>query len=288
MKILKHIYELYLRSIENMEDKNFIMETTENDLKIFRNIQDTLNKKPILIDKKNAVCEGDIFIFNNLYFVISDKETYPYEVLIVSPFWELGTHKDIVVNGEENRWVIESIARYVTDEIIEKSLHIDRVDKKYIEIMKSYLNDETPLPENLTGTEYKDDENSFYELFRKSEIKRSLILTVSSIEELDDEIDEKIEIDIRNIEAENRAVKEFETKLAAASFERFITTQFGEIIKKDDGIDINFKEDFAGCLAEISINNSTVFDGYLPKKLKIHTNIKYPEQLKEIMNIELL
>ncbi len=288
MKILKHIYELYLHSIKNSEEEDFGMEVTEGDLKIFHSIQDTLDKKPILMDKKNEICEGDIFIFNNLYFAVSDMKTYPYDVLIVSPFWELATHKDIVVKGEENQWVIESITRYVTEEILERSLQIDRVDKKYIEIMKAYLNNEAPLPENLTGTKYEEDDSSFYKLFRKSEIKRSLILTVSSIEELDDEIDEKIEIDIRGSEAENRAVKEFETRLAAASFEKFIPTRFGEIIQKDDGIDINFKEDFAGCLAKVSINGSKVFEGYLPRKLKIHTSIKYPEQLEEITDIELL
>ncbi len=288
MKILQYIYDLYLQSVnrkEGQEEMDVSVASRESD--IVHKIRNESNKKLSLINKDEFKV-GDIFLLNDLSFVLTDITTYPFEVLMVSPFWELATHKDIIVDTDESRWALESIIRYVDEEMLANAIKLDRIDEKYIEVIKDYLDDRGELPIKLRGLEYEDGDNSPQELFRKNEIKRSLILTIKSIEDLDKDVDDVIEIDLINSNVEKSALSKIDKQLAAASFDKFIVTKFGEIIRKKDGIIINLEEKFIGCLSRISINGEIIFEGFLPKKLKIKTQIKYPKQLEEIMNIELL
>jgi hypothetical protein len=288
MKILQDIYDLYLQSInKEKESEKMNVDISNRELDILHNAQKQAAPQLELI-AKSPIKIGDIYLFEDIFFTISDDNTYPYEAMITSPFWELATHKDIVVDGDEDKWVIESIVRYVDDNILKNSIKVDMINKKYIEIMQKYLNDEEELPQELKGTRYEDEDNSFQMLFRKNEIKRSLFLTMGSIEEMDEDIEEVVEIDLKESNIEESAIKEIEEKLAAFSFDKFITTKFGEMIKIKDGIIINLEDKFAGCLARVSIKNTVIFEGFLPRKFKINTQIKYPKQLEEIINIELL
>ncbi len=44
---------------------------------------------------------GDVYAIGSLYYIVADTDEYPYEVYIASPYWELASHKDLIVDGRE-------------------------------------------------------------------------------------------------------------------------------------------------------------------------------------------
>ena len=130
------------------------------------------NKK----NKKVSISVGDVYVIGSLYYIIADIDEYPYEVYITSPYWELASHKDLIVDGRERRWVMLSVPRYATDNVIAQSIRLDRIPETYVDKMAKHLNDGDVLPQDMTGLSYREGDNSYQELFRKREIERSRAL----------------------------------------------------------------------------------------------------------------
>jgi len=290
MRLLSEIYEMYIDGIIKRKGfDNIEIKVKKREIEMLRKIQSTIEPNTdisIIEDKKPKI--GNLYMFDSLFFVISDNEEYPYEVFIVSNFWELATNEDIIIESEAgDKWVIESIVRYVDDDILEKSTHIDDIDTKFIDIMKDYIHNNKSLPEKMVGMEAS--EHSFQEKFKKHEVKRSMILTAESLfYEEDEEMPHNITVSIKNSDIERDVLLKQEYALAAASYEGFIKTQFGEMIKKDGVITIKFDEQYIGLIAKIYANKKEIYSGILPERLNIETEIERIESLKEVLEIEFL
>ncbi len=124
---------------------------------------------------------GEVYAFRSLYFVMSDVEYYPYEVFIVSPYWELASHEDLIADGKDRRWVVESLVRYVRDELLSVALKMDDIPAKDVEIMKNYIDKGEPLPEERTGLSYIEGMGSYQEMFREKERERSIALSAVGV-----------------------------------------------------------------------------------------------------------
>ena len=122
---------------------------------------------------------GDVYAIGSLYYVVADTEEYPYEVFIASPYWELASDKDLIVDGADRRWVITSIVRYVSDEILSQSCQFDTISRKVLKIMRNYVEKGDPLPKEFTGLSYIEGKGFYQELFRNKEEERSRILLAS-------------------------------------------------------------------------------------------------------------
>ena len=133
---------------------------------------------------------GDVYMLGTqqgiLYYVIADTDEYPYEVYIASPYWELASHKDLILDGREKRWVVLSIPRYATDGIIGASLRMDQLTPEDVRIMKRHIHLGEVLPNSMTGLSYQEGENSYQEMFRNREIERSRILLAEVFREQED------------------------------------------------------------------------------------------------------
>ena len=124
---------------------------------------------------------GEVYQLGSLYFVMSDVEYYPFEVFIVSPYWELASDKDLIVEGKEHRWVIESLVRYVGDDVLSVALEVDRIPAEDVQLMKNYIDKGEPLPEKRTGLSYIEGKGFYQELFKESERKRSIALSAVGV-----------------------------------------------------------------------------------------------------------
>ncbi len=261
MRWIKFIYEQYKKDVEQGEDMSILTGQVENPT------------EPHI---------GEIYLFNTLYFVISDVEYYPYEVFIASPYWELASNEDLIVEGKEQRWVIESIVRYVGDEILAASLKVDEISEKDVNIMKAYINEGKPLPENQTGLSYIAGKGFYQELFKESERKRSLFLMpdIGYEEDIKEEITINLSQYIENLE------DSLNQRLAAASFDAVIVAEYGDIIKESKSIIVYFNEKYAGVLAKVYAGIKLIYEGFLPKKLILKSTLKHPQSLLEILKIE--
>ena len=124
---------------------------------------------------------GEVYQLGSLYFVMSDVEYYPFEVLIVSPYWELASNEDLIVDGKGHRWVIENLVRYVRDEILSVSLKVDEISREDINTMKAYIDEGKPLPKNQTGLSYVEGKGFYQELFKETERERSIALSAIGV-----------------------------------------------------------------------------------------------------------
>lgn len=283
MRWLKFIYEQYLKDIENTEEKPEIEITvSEKELEYLRKAKALLKTKIQLIQEEPRV--GDVYQFENVYFVISDTEEYPYEVFIVSPYWELASDKDLIATGKERRWAIESLVRYVEDDILRKSIKVDEINKEDIKIMQDFINEGKGLPKNRVGLSFIEGEGFYQELFKENERKRTLFLLPDLGYE--PEIEEEVVINL------NQYIPELENtlnqRLAAASFDALIVKEYGDITKEDGNFVIYFNEEYAGTLAKVFVGNILIFEGFLPKKLILKSTLEHPQTLAEILKIELL
>ncbi len=290
-------YELYLKSLtlnqesNNESDKEVVI--TERYMQMFEKALKKTRTRKIKktpITKKEA---GEVFVIldSNLYFVLSNTEQYPYEVFIASPFWELASNKDLIVEMDDGTtWVLESIIRYVNNELIDNTAKIGEFSKQDIEIMKNFLTHGKELPENRKGFTLPHSESNPIELFRRKEVERSLFLTVHSIfsSYTQAKIPETVVIDMENSLAEQQILKEASSKLAATSFENFISTEFGELIKDKKHIIVNFKKELVGSMCKVYIHGEIIYEGILPKQLNITTNIKHIEDIEDKLLIEIL
>ena len=261
MRWIKFIYEQYRKDLEQGENMNVLPERVEKAI------------EPRI---------GEIYLFNTIYFVISDIEYYPYEVFIVSPYWELASNEDLIVDGKEQRWVIESIVRYVGDEILAASLKVDEISEKDVNTMKAYIDEGKPLPENQTGLSYIEGKGFYQELFKESERKRSLFLMPDLGYEQD--IEDEIVIDL------SQYVKDLENtlnqRLAAASFDGVVVAEYGDITEENRNLVVYFNEKYAGALAKVYAGIKLLYEGFLPKKLILKSTLKHPQNLLEILKIE--
>ena len=290
MKILDAVYKLYKHSLENKNSTAEIeININKDNINSLRNAQKSAaNDTSFNGYSSTDIQVGSLFMIDNLFFVVSNTDNYPYEVFVASPFFELAADKDIIVeDNDKEKWVIESIVRYVTTSILEASIKISSIDEEYINIMKSYIKDAKKLPKDMVGTPYNDFEDSEQKQFRENEIRRSLFLTLENIEEGEDITDHKV-ISIKNSQAETNIINRYKTKMAAASFDSFINTRFGEMIQKDELVTINFKNEFVGETARIFIDKMVLYEGVLPRKLDIKTKIDKLEILKNNLSLEVL
>ncbi len=290
MKILDAVYKLYKHSLENKNSTTEIeININKDNINSLRNAQKSAaNDTSFNGYSSTDIQVGSLFMIDNLFFVVSNTDNYPYEVFVASPFFELAADKDIIVeDNDKEKWVIESIVRYVTTSILEASIKISSIDEEYINIMKSYIKDAKKLPKDMVGTPYNDFEDSEQKQFRENEIRRSLFLTLENIEEGEDITDHKV-ISIKNSQAETNIINRYKTKMAAASFDSFINTRFGEMIQKDELVTINFKNEFVGETARIFIDKMVLYEGVLPRKLDIKTKIDKLEILKNNLSLEVL
>jgi len=256
----------------------FIYEQYKKDVEQGRNMSISI-KKRVKIESPKI---GEIYLFNSLYFVISDVEYYPYEVLIASPYWELASSEDLIVEGKDNKWVIENLVRYAGDEVLAVALKVDEVNKKDVGIMKAYIDEGKPLPENRTGLSYIEGKGYYQELFKESERQRSLFL----MPDIGYEEDVKEEITINLSQYIGELEESLNQRLAAASFDVLIVSEYGHITKEREGLIIYFKEKYAGVLAKVYVRRKLLFEGFLPKKLILKSNLKHPQTLLEILKIE--
>lgn len=147
--------------------------------------------EPIIIDFQmkantpNPVFVGYLYAIGSLYYVIADIGEYPYEVYIASPYWELASHKDLIVDGIDRRWVILNVARYVIDEVLMQSFKFNEITPEEVRIMNRHIHLAEPLPQKMTGLSYREGDNSFQELFRNREIERSRVLLSSMFKDIE-------------------------------------------------------------------------------------------------------
>ena len=229
---------------------------------------------------------GTVYLLpkEKLYFVLSDMEEYPYEVYICSPYCEFATDEDMIVSVNGECWVLENIVRYVTDEIIKTSFYVGGIDLKDIASMKS-----GKIPDSKKGFRYGSD-NSPSIIFRKNEIARSLFLSAYSVEELDNlenGFEEEVIVDIRNKQSEAEILSQKEFLAAASSFDSFVNVSFGSMYKSQDFIVFEFNDEFVGTNSTVKISNNLIFEGLLPKRLKLKTNINHIQELKGLVEISL-
>jgi hypothetical protein len=284
MRWIEFIYNQYLDDLKKNKMINEI-EVNKDDLKILNNIPKTNHIKSQTHNTKI----GDIFMLANLFFVISDIEEYPYEVFISSPYFELACEKDLIVESQNGKiWVMESITRYVTDELLENAIKVDSIHQESIAIMQNYIKGKSELPKDKIGLKYAKNNDSYQHLFRENQRRISLFLTIESINKNDLDIPETIEIDLNNSQQKKEFYQSESNRLSASSFEDFILTQFGEIIKKDNILKINFNNKTAGLIARLYLNKEIIYEGILPKNLKIKSNIKHAEYIKDNLEIEFL
>jgi hypothetical protein len=284
MRWIEFIYNQYLDDLKKNRMINEI-EVNKDDLKILNNIPKTNHIKSQTHNTKI----GDIFMLANLFFVISDIEEYPYEVFISSPYFELACEKDLIVESQNGKiWVMESITRYVTDELLENAIKVDSIHQESIAIMQNYIKGKSELPKDKIGLKYAKNNDSYQHLFRENQRRISLFLTIESINKNDLDIPETIEIDLNNSQQKKEFYQSESNRLSASSFEDFILTQFGEIIKKDNILKINFNNKTAGLIARLYLNKEIIYEGILPKNLKIKSNIKHAEYIKDNLEIEFL
>ncbi|WP_025209730.1 hypothetical protein [Hippea sp. KM1] len=278
MRWLKFVYEQYLKDLE-FRQKNIDTEINKN------NIQH-LKKAQALIEGKSKESEeamvGDVYQFESLYFVISDTEECPYEVFIASPYWELASDKDLIVDGKEHRWVIESLIRYVEEDVLDRSIKIDQVSEDDVRIMQRFINEGDRLPKERTGLSYIKGSGSYQELFKENERKRSLFLMPDLGYE--PEIAEEATVNLSQyIEGLEKTLNQ---RLAAASFDALIVSEYGDITKENDNFVIYFNEKYAGTLSRVYAKDAVVFEGFLPKKLILKSTLEHPQTLLEILKIE--
>ncbi len=285
MRHIETIYALYLQSIKGEEVMDIKVE--KRDIEILEKAQNNI-KPNMFVIKQESPKTGYLYMLGNLFFVINDASQHPYEIFICSNFWELATDKDIIIQSKsKDTWALESIIRYIDEDTLNQATHIDEIDEKYLNIMRDYLYNDIDLPKNIVGM--KATPNSFQEKFRKHEIKRSMALTIDSLfYEEEANTPSTITINIKETELEKNIINKHKHSMAAASYEKFIQTKFGEMIKKDKVITIKFDEQYAGLIAKLYANNKEIFFGTLPKRLNIETNIDKLEILKENLEIEFL
>lgn len=279
MRWIKFIYEQYLKDLEQ-EVKETDIEISKREIENLRKTQGLLKKQTRAALPESKI--GDVYLINNLYFSISDTEECPYEVFIVSPYWELASDKDLIAEGKERRWVIENLVRYVEEEVLEKSIKVDELKKEDIKIMQDFVNEGKNLPDNRVGLSYIEGKGSYQELFKESERKRSLFLMPDLGYEA--YVEEEITINL------SKFIKELENtlgnRLAAASFDNLIVSEYGDITKEDENLVVYFNDKYAGTLARIYAEDTPIFEGFLPKKLIFKSNLRHPQTLEEILKIE--
>lgn len=279
MRWIKFIYEQYLKDLEQ-EVKETDIEISKREIENLRKTQGLLKKQTRAVLPESKI--GDVYLINNLYFSISDTEECPYEVFIVSPYWELASDKDLIAEGKERRWVIENLVRYVEEEVLEKSIKVDELKKEDIKIMQDFVNEGKNLPDNRVGLSYIEGKGSYQELFKESERKRSLFLMPDLGYEA--YVEEEITINL------SKFIKELENtlgnRLAAASFDSLIVSEYGDITKEDENLVVYFNDKYAGTLARIYAEDTPIFEGFLPKKLIFKSNLRHPQTLEEILKIE--
>ncbi len=279
MRWIKFIYEQYLKDLED-ESKKINVKISKKEIENLRKKRALLKKQANKIFTEPKI--GEVYLINNLYFSISDTEECPYEVFIVSPYWELASNKDIITDGKEHRWVIENLVRYVEEEILEKSVKVDEIKEKDIKIMQDFVNKGKKLPDERVGLSYIEGEDSYQELFKESERKRSLFLMPDLGYEAD--IEEEITINL------NQYIKNSEDilnqKLSAASFDVLIVSEYGDITKEDGNFVVYFNEKYAETLSRVYVKDTLIFEGFLPKKLILKSRLEHPQALLEILKIE--
>ncbi len=285
MRWLKFIYDQYIKDLKE-EKIDLKMQVSQKDIEILREAKKESSKSLTIIFQKQEtpkVCE--VYIIGSLYFVISDTEEYPYEVFIVSPYWELASDEDLIADGRERRWVIENLVRYVDNRILGQSLRVDEIRKEDLELMQNFINGSIEqLPKEKTGLSYEKGKGYYQELFKENERRRSLFLMPNLGFEPD--IEEEITIDLTNTIKD--VTKQLNQRLAAASYDAFIVAEYGGITKEDKMFYIYFNDDYYGTLSRVYVADNLVYEGFLPKKLLIKSDIKHPQLLKEVLKIELL
>jgi len=279
MRRIKYIYEQYIKDLKE-EKIDLKMQVSQKDIEILRKAK---SKQPKVSQKQETPKIGEVYIIDALYFVISDIEEYPYEVFVVSPYWELASDEDLITDGRERRWVIENLVRYVDKRILGQSLKVDEIRKEDLELMQNFINGSVDqLPKEKTGLSYERGKGYYQELFKEKERERSLFLMPDLGYE--PEIEEEVEIDLTNTIKD--ITKQLNQRLAAASYDAFIVAKYGGITKEDEMFYIYFNDDYCGTLSRVYVADNLVYEGFLPKKLLIKSDIKHPQLLKEVLKIE--
>ena len=284
MRWIKFMYEQYIKDIENSQEQmETKIEVSEKELEHLRDAQKLIKTKTNLTTEEPQ--PGDVYQFENVYYVISDVEEYPYEAFVTSPYWELASDRDLIADGEKQRWVIENLVRYIEDDVLNLSVKIDHIPKQDIKIMQDYIHEGKKLPQEKTGLSYIEGEGFYQELFKENERKRTLFLLPDLNYESEFEIDEEVVINLSQYipELENM----LNQRLAAASFDALIVKEYGDITKEDDNFVIYFNEEYSGTLAKVFVDNILIFEGFLPKKLILKSTLEHPQTLAEVLKIEL-
>jgi len=231
---------------------------------------------------------GKVYLYKNTYYAIADLKE-PYEAYVCSPFWELATDKDLIteVNGEW--WALEGIVRYVTQEVLNKSVEIGEINPADLEAMKAFIHENHPLPSDRTGL-VPGGKNDPRWKFRQEELRRSLILTAEALNKIFEEeeaAEDKatvIELNIAHSQVEQSIRSDL--KAAAASFEDYIQTDFGELIKQNGLFVLMVDDAFVDKPCTINIAGETVYHGYLPEVIKIKTTLNNLETFLSHLQIE--
>jgi len=285
MRWLKFIYEQYLKDINSEQNfENLDKETISSELKE-KIKQKITSAKPILKKSQNKKPKvGEIYIFGKaLYFAIAETEEYPYKVYIATPYWELCTHEDLIVEGKYQKYGLTNIIRYVSDETLSLSMKIDEIDEEEIKLMNDFLEGKIgELPKAKRGMQIeKKDNYSLNAKFKTSERERSILLLADVFFE-NEEIPKEIEIELPlNIQSRSNLA------MAAASKSRYAQADFGDIFSTKNGVKINFKKQYCGDTAIIYLYDEKLFSGVLPEILIIKGEIS-AEEIKQYMRIKLI
>ncbi len=233
-------------------------------------------------DNVPDVCAGGVYQFGNIYFVIIEDKEYPYEAVILTPYWELASEKDVITEFDGRKWGLISLIRYVDDEILAKSIKIGEIDSEDIKDIYEKVENGKEIPQHKRGLNGK-----YQDKFRKMEAERTFVINSVDLDG-EYEIPEVVEIDLVKLGIDDLLTKSESMRLAAASFDELKRYEFGEMVKDDDGITIVFNDDFKGFYAEIFISGIKIYEDILPQMLKLKTAVRTIETVTSNMGIKYL
>lgn len=266
MRWIEFVYKQYLKSLKEADNN---IKINQKEIKLPEYVLENADN-----DDYIKLEVGNIYQIDDLYYAIADKDAYPYEVFICSPFWELATEEDLIAEGKERTWVVESIVRYVNKRYFDRSIFIDKISKDDILLMRDYIHKGKALPSDKVGFK-TENKNAFQRLFKESEQRRSLFMMPFF---MGNKIENQITL---------KPLKIKDLPMAADSFEPFASVEHIEIVENEKYITLLFDDEFAGCIAKVYLKDNLIYEGVLPKRLNIAVKL-HPEQVKEILKVEFI
>ncbi|WP_155883393.1 MULTISPECIES: hypothetical protein [unclassified Desulfurobacterium] len=148
----------------------------------------------VMFEHRKNVTEvqiGDVLEFTtnkNPILVCVLDSAFPCETVLMSYLWEMATSSDLIVNFEHplrDKWILQGdMVLYITENLLGSAKLVGRIDKKDVEIIKRYLEDETfYLPKDRCGIGDKLAVKREFKLFEAKRSREFLFNLIREIEE---------------------------------------------------------------------------------------------------------